>query len=111
MLVEFFMKAAPWLARDELDEIRKETKDNSKLVDWSREWPPWLRDLSATIPGTSLERLTYFGWIWDHSDSIKVTVVKKSNGASFDTAISAVDSDAAGLEEAREAIREGLHVK
>jgi hypothetical protein len=26
-------------------------------------------DLSATIPSTNLERLAYFGWIWDHTDS------------------------------------------
>jgi hypothetical protein len=62
-------------------------KENSKLVDWSRERPLWLGDLSATIPGTNLERLTYFGWIWDHTDSIKVTVARKADGASFDTAI------------------------
>jgi hypothetical protein len=80
-------------------------------VDWSREGPPWLGDLSATIPGTNLERLAYFGWIWDHTDSIKVTVAKKADGASFNTAIWAVGGDAAGLEKAREAIREGLHVK
>jgi hypothetical protein len=54
------------------------------------------------------------GILWldlDHTDSIKVTVAKKADGASFDTGIWAVGGDAAGLEEAREAIRDGLHVK
>jgi hypothetical protein len=55
--------------------------------------------------------LAYFGWIWDHTDSIKVTVAKKADGASFDTGIWAVGGDAAGLEEARETIRDGLHAK
>jgi hypothetical protein len=95
----------------ELDELRrKEEKENSKLVDWSRERPPWLGDLSATIPGTNLERLAYFGWIWDYTDSVKVTVARKADGASFDTAIWAVGGNAAGMEAAREALRDGLHV-
>jgi hypothetical protein len=68
-------------------------------------------DLSTTIPGTNLERLAYFGGIWDHSDSIKVTVEREADGASFDTSTWAVGGDAASLAEAREAFRDCLHGK
>jgi hypothetical protein len=55
-------------------------KENSKQVYGSRERPPWLGDLSATFPGTNLDRLAYLGWIWDDTDSIKVTVARKADG-------------------------------
>jgi hypothetical protein len=38
-------------------------------------------------------------------------VARKVDGASFDTGIWALGGDAAGLEEARQTIRDGLHVK
>jgi hypothetical protein len=43
-------------------------------------------------------------------DVLWLDLAKKADGASFDTVIWAVGGDAAGLKEAREAIREGLHV-
>jgi hypothetical protein len=42
LLVESLMETAPWLNRGELDEVRKrEKKENSRPVDWSRERLPF----------------------------------------------------------------------
>ena len=40
-----------------------------------------------------------------------MTVARRVDGASFDTGIWAVGGDAAGMEEAREALRNGLHIR
>ena len=101
LVVEFILAASPWLtlgARNEEIEF-----------DWSRERAPWLGELSATIPGTALEWMAYYGWIWGEEDAKEVTVATRSDDAAVDYALWAVGGTGPGMESCRESLRGGLH--
>ena len=77
--------------------------------DWGRERPPWLGDPHTPIPGTQIERLTYFGWVWEPHDSVTVTEAKRADGSAVDLSLWAVGGSGPGMEAARTVLRAWLH--
>ena len=76
IVVEFVLSAADWLCGEQTSREMPPAKDKDKafdVFDWSRVHPPLLSNISG-VAGISLERLAYFGWVWEPSDGANVMV-------------------------------------
>ena len=75
--------------------------------DWGRVRPPWLVSPGAEIPGTALQRTSFFRWVWDPLDSANVTVARKVDHAGVDESLWSVGGPDA--RKARDCLRTFFH--
>lgn len=106
LIVEGLFACLPWLVSVFDTVSRKKILDN---VDWGRERAPWLGELNSRVPGTQLERLAYFGWVWEPGDAAAVTVAARADGSGVDLSLWAVGGAAPHMEQARQTLRAWLH--
>ena len=117
------MAASEWLRRNttnqqpptETDEVnnfeREETRKTRRrgdAIDWGRVRAPWLGRADEVCLGqTNLERMVYFGWVWEPQDTTdnNVTVATKSDDAEVDLTLWAVGGEGEELERARAVLR------
>jgi hypothetical protein len=79
--------------------------------DWARIRSPFLglRGVDEPSFGGALERMAYFGWVWEPGDSVNVSTATKSDDAEVDLSLWNVGGDGPGLESARAVLRTWLH--
>ena len=126
LLVEFIMAGSEWLRQSAITApeqgaepvpdsclLTKEANEEQTniiedKIDWGRVRAPWLGRADTTCLGqTDLERMVYFGWVWEPQDVADkgVTVATKSDDAEVDLKLWAVGGDGAELEQARAVLR------
>jgi hypothetical protein len=110
ILVEFIASARP--------AIRSvgEAKDNNvgstdyieKQIDWGCHRAPWLGHKAQYSELERFEHLAYFGWVWDHSDFLDITVACKGDDAQVNLKLWAVGGDLEKMENVRVVLRNFL---
>ena len=101
LIVDACLSVAEWV-----DEYRRDVTQQSfetAPTDWGRVRPPWLHTPGTEIPGTTLQRRSFFRWVWDPLDSANVTVARKADDAGVDEALWSVGGDDA--RKARDSLR------
>ena len=76
--------------------------------DWGRMRAPWLgRAAEASLGQTDLERMVYFGWVWERQDAADSRILNacKNDDAELDLSLWAVGGDEANMERARDGLR------
>ena len=91
---------APLLGRESLGDTRN--KEEIKNVDWGRYRAPWLGESETSESTTPLERLLYFGWVWDPKETLNIAVACRRDDAEVDLQLWAIGGNAEGMEAARE---------
>ena len=57
----------------------------------------WLGDPHTPIPGTQIEHLTYFGWVWELHDAVNMTEAKRADGLAVDLSLWAIGGNGPGI--------------
>jgi hypothetical protein len=114
IIVEFVVVATAWLTGTNqtgtlLGAAEKEAELEVLEIDWSRTRAPWLGEAGSPIPGTALERMIYFGWVLDATNTHAVTVATRADDAEVDLSLWDVGGDGEGMELARGRFRTFLH--
>ena len=111
-IVEFVLSANQWLPASGALAGQLDTRwnENTQLeIDWGRTRPP-LPDLPVSgCPSGTLERMTYFGWTWESTDTLATSKATRADDADVDLSLWNVGGDGPGMEESRTGIRTGLH--
>jgi len=108
MIAEFVLSTWEWLMKITTMTMPEKKKVES-VFDWGRLQHPRLDVSVPGYPGGSLERAVYYGWVWEPKDAFDVTVATHSDDAEVNLSLWNVGGDGPGMEEARKAIRGGLH--
>ena len=120
MSVEFVLSALTWLGLDSLHALRREDTSlarkgpNVSISDWEFDWArirsPFLGAPSVEPRLDSpIERLVYFGWVWEPGDSVNVSTATKADDAEVNLGLWNVGGDGPGMERARSILRDWLH--
>jgi hypothetical protein len=120
--VEFILSTFLWLGLDSGHILQE---DNASLArkkpnesfsywefDWARIRSPFVGvPGSEAIPDSPVERLAYFGWVWEPGDALNVSTATKANDAEANLALWNVGGDGPGMEHARSTLRNWLHLR
>jgi hypothetical protein len=122
MSVELILSSLAWLGLDthpvpHLNEISKAKKKSEKFIcDWDFDWARIRSPLlglpgcgETTVSGTSIERMAYFGWVWEPGDAVNVSTATKADEADVNLSLWNVGGDGPGMEHARSVLRTWLH--
>jgi hypothetical protein len=122
MSVELILSAVTWVGLDafhmplsSLTSIAGE-KAIEFAFNWEFDWAcirsPFLGvQGSKAMIGGVMERMAYFGWVWEPGDSLNVSTATKADEAEVDLSLWNVGRDGPGMEAARAVIRNWLHSK
>jgi hypothetical protein len=118
--VEFILSAFLWLGLDshlalqgnDASLARKEPNESfsDRDFDWARICSSFVGTLGGEFASDSpVERLAYFGWVWEPGNVINVSMATKADDAEVNLALWNVGGDGPGVEHACSTLWNWLH--
>jgi hypothetical protein len=94
--------------KDDIEMNKGEAENLKKQNDWGRVRAPWLGGKDGGSTQNNLERLLYFGWIWNSADYADISVACRGDDAEVNLKLWAVGGDNPDAEKARSCLRNFL---
>jgi hypothetical protein len=118
--VKFILSAFSWLGLDSSHALQEDDaslarkKPNESFSDWDFDWACIRSPLVGAVGGEAIsnrpvERLAYFGWIWEPGNAVNVSTAIKANEAEVNLALWNVGGDGPGMEHACSTLGNWLH--